>query len=612
MPQKKPKKKAPAPAKRKKADAKTPQPTGLQQFLRHSRVRATARFLLVWGAAWLILASSYLSTVLKNQNFLELFPHEMYFPLLQHALTALLVAAVLYRVRRPSMVVSKLVIAVLLALVMNNYDERLQAVDGLLRTLAPTLPPGNELPAVSLLLLVLFFASAVWLGRLFERWFTRQTKIESGNMVGGVMVLALFVFGSQAIRVWRILPSLQKQSATVAPELPRPTGEPTEKPDIYYIVFDRYASDQVLKEQFAYDNSGFTEDLKMQGFHVTDGARSNYPYTAQSVASTLNAGYLNEQTKPFAGDAVHSRTLYHNLIYQSSVIKALKQNGYSYHHIGNWYGASNNAPLADTDLIFEHNVSLFGREVRRLSGLEAGAFKQSPFYRFATVKGISWWPFKTVERYGAEMPRAQLAELNALSTQKSDQPRFIFAHILLPHDPFYFNADGSLSSTIGNDDIGKPVKQKYLEQVQFVNAQVRQTIASILQTTEGKAVILMNPDEGPHPNVMESSYIAPPGQQLPSVDVDMREWQPQWLRMKYGILQAVHIPQATPEDYEQLSSVNLFRIVLNRYLGYSLPYLPNCNYGLTKGAQHEFAYTDITEIFTGVPKPECAQFNSPG
>ena len=51
-------------------------------------------------------------------------------------------------------------------------------------------------------------------------------------------------------------------------------GEPHKPPDIYYVVFDRYASAATLKEAFDFDNTEFLRYLSDKGFYVASESRS--------------------------------------------------------------------------------------------------------------------------------------------------------------------------------------------------------------------------------------------------------------------------------------------------------------------------------------------------
>src|SRR3712207_4302889 len=84
-----------------------------------------------------------------------------------------------------------------------------------------------------------------------------------------------------------------------------PTGEPrtpatqaivagpgTAKPDIYYVGFDRYGDDATARA-YGFHND-VSEYLRGRGFYVAPASRSNYIKTVLSLASSLNADYLDD------------------------------------------------------------------------------------------------------------------------------------------------------------------------------------------------------------------------------------------------------------------------------------------------------------------------------
>ena len=73
----------------------------------------------------------------------------------------------------------------------------------------------------------------------------------------------------------------------------KPTKIPNEnKPDIFFVVFDEYASSKSLKEDFDFDNSEIDSLFEANGFFVSYDSKSNYNYTFFSVASTFVLDYL--------------------------------------------------------------------------------------------------------------------------------------------------------------------------------------------------------------------------------------------------------------------------------------------------------------------------------
>jgi hypothetical protein len=559
--------------------------------------------------SFLVLESSFLTAAFANYNYLEIFPSDFIFPTFMNLSTAFLIALVIYFIPLIRGFSAKMVATLVLSLAITGYDGNLQSVSGVIRAFIPGLTVDDSIQTVSIIYLLVLTALAALIGIGFSALQKRIEALRGNNAGLGILIIILFLSFPSFLSLFAILPTITRESHVQAPELAE-TGQSADassKPDIYYIVLDRYTNNNILKDQFSYDNGAFTDFLKGNNFTVNESAYSNYPYTTMSISSAVSAGYTNKLVEPYKNNEIQSKTLYHNLIRQSSVIKALKQKGYEYDSIGSGYGATNKAPLADHDYMADYIIKIFGKE-KRLRGIEGSEFAKSPYYRFA-LSAPKWFPVKIFERDRISYIRDQLGVLDNLAGKKPGG-RFIMAHILVPHDPFNFNADSSLSANFGVDNVGEPIKQKYIGQVEFINSQMKDIVSKIQAKSGGQSVIAFNSDEGPYPQYLNSSFGRPPPQDQPAVDAifngkeDMRGWSDDWLKMKFGILQAVHIPNATSQDLDNLSSVNLFRIILNRYAGYSLDYLPECHFGVTNG-KNEYNYADISKKLGKAPPAQC-------
>lgn len=585
----------------------------LQAKLRH---RGIYRLPALWLISYLILLSYFFKSFLGGNSYIEIFPSELVLPFFMHALTALLVACSIYYLSRLPGFTHKLVATTILTTSLLGYDGNLQLVSGVVRALVPGLTESDSMTVISLFYMGVLFYISVFAARILMKAVGRYSRISGRDVQLGILTLVAYLFVAPGFSVARVLPAIVRQSSVEPAQLSAQTKsyDSSNKPDIYYIVLDRYTNQAVLRDQFNFDNSTFTNYLDAHGFTVNNDAYSNYPYTAMSIASTLNVDYTKDLTAQYKDADLQSRTLYHNLIRHSSLVQALKKEGYTYYALGSWYGATNKAPLADDDIVYQQRVTAFGFH-KRLRGIEASELTKSPYFRFIQIPAIKWWPFNY--EYNEHVPtvRRQIQELNRFAQSDSPGGRFIFAHMLVPHEPFAFNADGTLSLTPGNDSAGKPIKQKYVAQVDFINEQVKNLIDAIDEHSGGKSIVVLNADEGPYPQFLNDSFLTPQSGpqtgQLILTDEDMTTWSEDYLKMKFGILQAVRIPEASPESMSNLSSVNAFRIVLNSYFGYALDYLPNCQFGLSRGSLHEFTYEDITERFTPKASTECAQLANP-
>ncbi len=603
-------------SKSRKAQPKPPpsQPGWFTTFTDWLRQRQWTRFIILWAVAYMVLVSFFLRTVLRNDAYLEIFPRELLFPMALHALTALFVTAILYWMPWLRSFLAKLLAVLVLSLFTMAYDTNLQAAGNAIRAFTPGLTGAESWPIISLIYLCVLITLSTFIGYKVANLISRSDRIKLRDAQLAVVVIAAYLCILPVFSTFRVLPAMIRESRIQAPEYSKPTAAaPTDKPDIYYIILDRYTNADVLQKQFNFDNTPFTGFLRNAGFTVNDTAHANYPYTTMSVSSTLNAMYTNQLVAPFKATSVQSRTLYHNTIWQSSVVKALKQQGYQYHAIGSTYGASYKAPLADQEYMANHILTVFGKQ-KRLRGIEALQFMNSPFYRFAQLGHVPGWPFSITDTTEVQDVSKQLATLTNLAASSQQGGRFIFAHILVPHDPFLFNADGSLSVYTNADNIGHSIKQKYTNQVAFMNTQIKTLVSTIQEHSGGKAVILLNADEGAYPNVMNSTFQNPSGvtsdAETGSNNEDMTQWSDDFLQMKFGILQAAYIPRATSDDLAALSSVNLFRIILNRYASYALPYLPDCHYGLSDGGQNEYRYADITARLESNPDKRCSSMQT--
>ncbi len=136
--------------------------------------------------------------------------------------------------------------------------------------------------------------------------------------------------------------------------------------------------------------------------------------------------------------------------------------------------------------------------------------------------------------------------LDALSEiPKIDGPKFVFAHILVPHIPFVFAGDGTLRSDPGFWE-GKnalPVdanyeKDGYAGQVEFIDNQVLSIFQEIIANSSTPPIIVIMGDHG-----------------FKQID-------------RNKILNAYYFPDG---DYsgisETISPVNTFRIIFDRYFG---------------------------------------------
>ena len=144
-------------------------------------------------------------------------------------------------------------------------------------------------------------------------------------------------------------------------------GEPTrasnERPDIYYIILDEYARQDALGE---FDNAEFLQNLERRGFYVARDATSNYMWSLQSLAASLNMSYLDEldDRAPSSKEDLVSLNRFPAL---ASILKGV---GYTYVHLESGFVGTREAPLADTFVSFRPGKTIVSRGAQSCQGLQ--------------------------------------------------------------------------------------------------------------------------------------------------------------------------------------------------------------------------------------------------
>jgi len=319
------------------------------------------------------------------------------------------------------------------------------------------------------------------------------------------------------------------------------TNNSKPKPNVYFIIFDSYPSNSVLKKYYGWDDSGLINALRSLGFTVNENARSNYYLTIMSVPSILNMRYIHEDEEFIKAK---DRELYlNNKIKFSAVVERFKSEGYEV--------IFNGIPdFTSTDFI---NLFLG-----------------------ASLVGVYSEIFFTKNKNDT------LNKLNVLKQiEKPQKPTFAYFHILCPHSPYIFKPDGStvtylehllrLAKFSFNPSI---FDGAYLDQVKFIGNQIIQ-IASQLRTKDPDGIIIIMADHGlflPHSAKYEKSI---------RIDSSL------------GILFAIYTPPGIVIP-EKITPVNLFRYLFNNLFDDKLEILPD-RFFVTEGRKRNYNVSEVTQ-----------------
>jgi len=320
------------------------------------------------------------------------------------------------------------------------------------------------------------------------------------------------------------------------------------KPDIYYIILDRYASNKTLSELYDFDNQEFTAYLREAGFYVAEESVANYPRTLLSLASSLNMTYF-EPTDKFLEP-----------LQNHELGRFLKNQGYRYLHIGSWAGSTTRSPIADVN--FEAGELYLDLDEFTLKLFQTTAL--APVIR-KIFPETALFDFNVQHRNRAFYQLDRLKEIP--TTQPS--PKFVFAHLMLPHDPYVFD------SNCGDREATEDMITDYLLQLSCTNQLIGEAVDVILEDSAQPPVIVIQGDEGPLDWVtlqpMKYPFLEGQGYQ----NADTRS-----LQERAGVWNSYYLPEFDLGKflYPDITPVNTFRLILDLYFGTDLELLPDRSY----------------------------------
>ena len=319
-------------------------------------------------------------------------------------------------------------------------------------------------------------------------------------------------------------------------------------PDIYYIILDKYSRADVLEEIFDFDNSAFINYLSNKNFYVATQSKANYHLTPLSLASSLNMEYINYLAEEAGEDSDNWHPLY-EMIKNNKVMQFLETKGYtSIHFETGWYPTAKN-PYADINIEFK-SLTEFSRMLYENTIL-APIGNRFDFlnYRVEQYKRILY----------------EFDELAKIPDIK--EPTFVFAHIIVPHDPYVFDKNGNFVSAIEEQRKGKKIS--YIEQLKFVNKKTEELINAILSKSEIPPIIILQSDEGTYPKKFRQELGA----------FDWNKATDLEFKQKMSILNAYYLPNADKNILKpDMTPVNNFRMLFNLYFGTDFELLPNKQY----------------------------------
>jgi hypothetical protein len=362
--------------------------------------------------------------------------------------------------------------------------------------------------------------------------------------------------------------SLDRIAQENAPLPDRPAPNPDD-PDIYFLVFDRYGSEASIELLTGVQND-LPAFLESRGFTVAHDAKANYGRTAMSLASTFDMDYLDELVAK-EGPGSTDFTALNEMLQDHEVGRTLRERGYRIYQMGSWFTPTATSRIADVIVApgAETDFEVLLRQTTMLPLLDEYVTKPEIVHSDAQHRDFG------------------LFALDQMAKVRSEPgPKFVFAHILLPHPPYVFWSDGTYPIEAQRK---LPEPERYAAQLAYTNKRIREVVDELLDTpADRQPVVIIAADEGPYPK----GYGGDQGSYVWETAPDDA------LLIKYGILDAFHLPDDVADEGptipQDITPVNTFRLVFDKVFGMDLPLLPDRQY-TSRDWPHAFDLTDVTD-----------------
>ncbi len=255
-------------------------------------------------------------------------------------------------------------------------------------------------------------------------WRLRPGRIAALTTAANVIAVVLI-----ALTFVDIVPhQLSRGTIAASPSnVERPVAAPGAR-DVWFLVFDRYGNEHAMRDAAGVDHD-LPEWLEQQGFSVARDAHANYGRTTLSLAATLNMTYLDDLAARMGPDSDDANPV--NEMLQDHVVgRSLQARGYRYVHIGSLVRTHQATPSRTKP--GAHKAEHFGTSSMTHAG--------------ATIDEM-WAPTVPPSTICSIEPQPVRLE-RARPVSGEPGPKFVFGHVLQPHEPYVFKANGILRAVV--------------------------------------------------------------------------------------------------------------------------------------------------------------------
>jgi len=375
------------------------------------------------------------------------------------------------------------------------------------------------------LFLILFVA---WCAYLFK---SKKTYTVFNQYLNTLFLLLLLFesikIGWNYYQTQQWYPAIQEEYMTYTGQ--NLASDEATKPSVYHILLDAYTGFDGLKKHWNYDNAEFKNYLEKKGFYVAEHAQGNYAHTRQVVPSMMNRDYFWDFENPDGRETAPAYLIALTGIRHARTFKDFEAMGY--------------------EMI---NLSIFDM-LEQAPRYEYSGIPETSFLGFMLRKTVADVYF-TKKRLWTHHEAALeiLEEVKQIPARVGNRPVYVYAHLMIPHYPYYFDREGKLHKDREGEKNWSN-KAHYLDQLIYTNELLKDAIDHILVTSATPPVIIVHGDHGFR--FLEGAAKDEAG---------------------YSILAAFHFPE---KNYailrDSISPVNFYRATLDACFDTNMGLLPD-------------------------------------
>ncbi len=320
------------------------------------------------------------------------------------------------------------------------------------------------------------------------------------------------------------------------------------KSNVYYIILDEYAREDVLMDYLSINNIEFIKKLKNMDFEYFPNSLSNYDTTPLSISTTLNMDYYTYNTN-YDVDIIQNK---------SRILQILKEQGYKNIFVESGGNSQITCNGLEDYCIKSGTISDDIALLLQMTPLWR-IMRSDKFYRY--FEGIYLL---------TDLKKSTDRILQII--KKDNSSFFVFSHILSPHNPQRYNKDCSKFFSI-NPGLGTATKEQYSIDLPCLNADVISSVKSIIKQDKSDPIIFLTSDHGIARSMVDNND--------------------EILRLKNLIL--IKSPKQCSKFYtKNLTPVNFMNFAISCLQDKNLPFKKNRHFVTIKGEKTQLV--EVTDL----------------